>query len=68
MPKGSRRAYASTTTGAFGGAPHGATKSVRGVPTWVRRAHTSATIRAFSGGLAEGHETCEGCAKTGARQ
>eukprot|EP00959_Pyramimonas_sp_CCMP1952_P218505 4570050-Pyramimonas_sp.AAC.1 len=36
VPKWVRWCHANATTGAFGGASHGATKRVRGVPTWER--------------------------------
>eukprot|EP00959_Pyramimonas_sp_CCMP1952_P222138 4644085-Pyramimonas_sp.AAC.1 len=44
-----RRARANATTGAFNGAPYGATNRVKSVPNWVRRAHAYATTGAFGG-------------------
>ena len=41
--------HANAATGAFGGAPYGATILVRGVPKWVRRRYASAATGAFSG-------------------
>ena len=38
--------YAGPASAAFGGAPHGATKRVRGVPTWVAGAHAAAATEA----------------------
>ena len=43
------RRHAGPGTGAFGGAPYGATKCVRGVPRWVRWAHAKAAAGAFGG-------------------
>ena len=36
-------------TGAFGEAPYGAMKHVRGVPTWVAETHVSAATGGFGG-------------------
>ena len=56
---------ATPATGAFGGAPHGATKRVRRVPKWARWWHaTAATGLRLSSMWC--HEQCEGCAKSGA--
>ena len=44
-----RRAHAGPATGAFGVAPHGSTKLVRGVPKWVWGAHAGGGTWAFGG-------------------
>ena len=44
-----RWCHATFPTWAFGGAPYGATKLVRGVPTWVVGKHANAVIEAFGG-------------------
>eukprot|EP00959_Pyramimonas_sp_CCMP1952_P447566 9371557-Pyramimonas_sp.AAC.1 len=41
--------HASAATGAFGGAPFGATDRVRGVPKWVALTHANAATWAFGG-------------------
>ena len=41
--------HAVAPTWAFGGAPYGATKRVRGMPNWVRWAHANAATGAFGG-------------------
>ena len=41
--------HAGAATGAFGGAPYGATKRVMGVPKWVVGRHAGSAIDAFGG-------------------
>ena len=41
--------HAGGGTGAFGGAPYGATKRVRGVPNWVCGTHAGGSTGAFGG-------------------
>ena len=57
-------------TGAFGGAPYGATNRVRGVPKWACGWRGGACGRGHWGlGWSSlwGHEPCEGCADMGMR-
>eukprot|EP00959_Pyramimonas_sp_CCMP1952_P031101 652139-Pyramimonas_sp.AAC.1 len=60
-----RRCHANFPTGAFGSAPYGATKRVRGVPNWGGGA-----MRTFPLNLRWsspwGHETCKGLCRNGA--
>ena len=49
-------------TGAFGGAPYGATKRVRGVPKFVAGYTCGHRHLGHSVGLSKGHEPREGCA------
>ena len=58
--------HAGPAIGAFGGAPYGATKRVRGVPTCVARTLANCATGALRWGSLWGHETCEGCAEMGA--
>eukprot|EP00959_Pyramimonas_sp_CCMP1952_P160050 3347571-Pyramimonas_sp.AAC.1 len=44
-----RVTHANADTGAFGGAPHGATKRVRGVLEWTWVTHAGGGTRAFVG-------------------
>ena len=41
--------HVDTATGAFGGAPYGATKRVRGAPKWAWGRHANAATGAFGG-------------------
>eukprot|EP00959_Pyramimonas_sp_CCMP1952_P155313 3249601-Pyramimonas_sp.AAC.1 len=49
VPKLVRRRHASPATEAFGEAPYGATKRLRGVPKWVRWRHAKAATGALGG-------------------
>ena len=63
------RTHANCATGAFGGAPHGATNRVRGVPEWVSMRGRGACGHGHWGlrwSSLWGHEPCEGCATMGA--
>eukprot|EP00959_Pyramimonas_sp_CCMP1952_P079063 1652674-Pyramimonas_sp.AAC.1 len=60
------RAHVDTAIGTLGGAPYGATKRVRGVPTLVARTHLDTAIGAFGGGsFLWGHEAYEGFSDMG---
>eukprot|EP00959_Pyramimonas_sp_CCMP1952_P215504 4508467-Pyramimonas_sp.AAC.1 len=49
VPKWVAGTHVITATGAFGGAPNGATKRVRGVPKWVAETHAITSTVAFGG-------------------
>eukprot|EP00959_Pyramimonas_sp_CCMP1952_P143310 3000180-Pyramimonas_sp.AAC.1 len=49
VPTLARCRHANATTGAFGGAPHGATILMKGVPKLVRCRHANAATGAFGG-------------------
>ena len=60
--------HAACATGAFGGAPYGATDRVRGVPKWWSMGGGDACERthwSLRWSSLWGHEPCEGCAKMG---
>ena len=61
--------HANTATGAFGGAPYGATNRVRGVPKWGSMRGADACEHAHLGlrwSSLWGHDPREGCAEMGA--
>eukprot|EP00959_Pyramimonas_sp_CCMP1952_P426714 8937020-Pyramimonas_sp.AAC.1 len=49
VPKWVRWAHASAATGAFGGAPYGATKRANGLTKWVWGTHAGGGTVAVSG-------------------
>ena len=49
VPNRARGRHANAAIWAFGGAPCGATKRVRGLPKWVRGRHADAATGAFGG-------------------
>eukprot|EP00959_Pyramimonas_sp_CCMP1952_P349773 7328751-Pyramimonas_sp.AAC.1 len=54
-----RQRHAGCASGAFGGAPYGATKHVRGLPKWGGGAMRAVPLWSSLWG----HEVCAGCAK-----
>ena len=60
-----RRRHASCATGTLGGAPHEATKRVRGVPKMGRRRHASSLIGSLGGAPYEATKRVRGVPKWG---
>ena len=56
--------HVNLATGAFGGAPYGATILVKNAPNWERVRHVSPATGAF-GGAPYGNDPREGCAEWG---
>ena len=57
--------HVNAATGAFGGAPYGATNRVRGVPKWVARTHVDSATGAFGGAPYGATNRVMGCADMG---